>query len=457
MKFATKNIAYLISMSAYILCTLIALLSLPGANVVTSLLGFTCVTFISTNVYRSLRSYSRVGEIALFFASLVMTLGIVANMHYFTVVSGGTCDSPVLENFDANQIWEDSLAHYGASSNFTAVRALFGVYSAVLLRVFGLSLTVLLIANMFMIQSALVVGSLIAHNLTGDSRRSGYALCAAAAVCYLLTMGTLMLRDAWVIFAMALTAYGMTSTARYGWIATLVGAFLVSTIRVNYAWAIVVGLVLMHFYRDAPQRNIKRTAALIAAVIFFWSIPTILAITPTVAGVFDKEVLNEYYSLNHPQQYAYGAIVGNFMSFPLYKKILFLPVSAVVQFLIPFPWNFSRDLVFGYSEFYAHISYPWYIFGGIVLYYICFVLRRAPRKIALLTLWALFCWAVPCVLYGGTVSRYGLTSVILLAPCVAEVWANHLRRRSFVVFAACFVAIMATVLPICYYLQTAHY
>lgn len=444
-------------MCIYLVCTLVGLVLLPGAPVVQSLIGFGCVTLVVTATYRRVRSYHPAGEYALFAAALIMTLGIVANTYYFTTVSGGTCSSPVLQNFDSNQIWNDINAHYGIGDGYTASRALFGTFNAALMHLFGHSIVVLLIANMFMLLSALLVGSLVAHNLTGDRRTSGVALCASAAVCYLLTMGTLLLRDAWIIFAMALAAYGLTKQSRYNWIYTLVGAALIASIRPNWTFTIILGIVLMTFAKSSAQRNYLRALALCLAVFALWLVPTLCAISPTLEGCFDPEVLNQYYKFDYPQHNAYYSLLGNYYDFPLYKKILHLPITLIVQFFIPLPWNFTRYLNFGYTEAMAQFAYPWYVFGGLLLYYLCFVLRSADRRMQIITLWAMLCWAIPCVLYGGTVSRYALPMVILFAPCVAVVITKHLRERTFMRFAVCYAVMIGIALPTLYILQMAFY
>lgn len=205
-------------------------------------------------------------------------------------------------------------------------------------------------------------------------------------------------------------------------------------------------------YKQAAKKALIASILILAVM---WLIPKIFSIDVSISHFFDKELYERYYHFDHQQQRAFYAIVGNYHSFPFWKKLLYLPITLVVQMFIPFPWNYERDIAFGYTEAYAHFAYPWYLFAGMVIYYVIYLLRQATPRMRMFTLWALFCWAVPCVLFGGTVSRYGLPAVILMAPCVAEVLTNHLRDKRFIRFSACYIAVLAIALPICYILQNS--
>lgn len=441
---------------AYIVCTAITLLLLPGAPFASTLAQLVVPTLIATVVYRKLRSYTPAGEIALFAAAALMSIGLIANVHYFTTFSGGACDNPVLQNYDACTLWNHCNAHYGIGDKFVGGKGLYGEITAALMHMFGHSIVVPLVMNMYLILSSLVMVSLITVNLTGSTRAAGYAVCATAAVCYLLTMGTVMLRDAWVIYGMALAGYGLTGKGRYSWIAVIAGAFIVSAIRTNWVWSIAIGIIIMHFAAQREQRRPAQSVLLLAAVVVAWLMPTLLYFTTSFHGPFKAEVLNQYYHFDHDQQKAFYQIVGNYFDFPLYKKILFLPITIIIQFLIPFPWNYMRDAIYGFSQVYAHVAYPWYAFAGAVLYFVCIGRRGVSRKLLLFTVWAAICWAIPCLLFGGTVSRYGLPAVALLAPCVGVVFAQQLHQLRFKRFALCYVLLLAVVLPTCYIIQS-HY
>lgn len=448
------NLRFTALVCAYVACTAIALVALPGAPFVLTLVELLAPTLIATMVYRRLRSYSHAGEIALFAAATLMSIGLIANVHYFTTFSGGTCDNPSLQNYDSFTLWNHCNAHYGVGDNFAVGKGLFGELNAALMHMFGHSIVVPMVTNMYFILSSLVLVSLTTMNLTGDKRTAGCALCATAAVCYYLTMGTLLLRDAWVIFGMALAGYGLTYKGRYNWLAVIVGAALVSAIRTNWVWSIAIGIMIMFFAQQSNRRSYLQASLLISAIFVLWLVPTLLTLSPTMRHAFNAEILNQYYHFDHQQQQPFYHIIGNYFDFPFYKKILYLPLTLIVQFLIPFPWNYMRDVIYGFSQVYAHVAYPWYAFAGAVIYFICKANRTSPRKLQLFTLWAAFCWAVPCVLFGGTVSRYGLPAITLLAPCVGDVLTHHLRQPSFKRFALCYALLLALVLPTCYIIQT---
>ena len=113
-----------------------------------------------------------------------------------------------------------------------------------------------------------------------------------------------------------------------------------------------------------------------------------------------------------------------------------------------------RDIDFGISLVYAHIAYPWYLFGGTAIYYTFFDLRRSPALMRAIFLWGVIIWLIPCWSFGGTISRYGLMAVPLLAPAVSLTLTRSLRRRSFIIFSSLFILLVAITLLVCHHLQS---
>ena len=121
---------------------------------------------------------------------------------------------------------------------------------------------------------------------------------------------------------------------------------------------------------------------------------------------------------------SYNLIVDGYFGYPWWKKVILLPMTAAVQYLIPLPWGFCDDVHFGYTLAYAHISYPWYVIGGLILYFVAFEMHRASIRFQRIVEWGGLMWLVPAFLFAGTVSRYTLPILPLIIPAAVYVVAK---------------------------------
>lgn len=71
------------------------------------------------------------------------------------------------------------------------------------------------------------------------------------------------------------------------------------------------------------------------------------------------------------------------------------------------------------------------------------------KTVTRLVLWSLVCWLIPCYLFGGTISRYGLMAVPTVAPAVAlavlgpkysiRTWMSWAGVALLVVLVSCYI------------------
>lgn len=435
---------------------------LPGAPM-WSFAVFVAVAAVAQTVYtRWCGGATRTGAYVLLVVSALLAVGIIANVHYYTVVSGGTDAAPVLRNTDALRNWNDAVSILGVGVGESAAST-FGMYSAVIsavLSVTGVSITAALTLSMAMTLMSVICVGVTAWRLTADRRVSALSMASCAAVCYFLASGTLLIKDAWVIAAFALAATGLASAtkgdSRRMIVPLIVSAVMLLLSRPNMLGAIIVGVVIcVSAARIGERRHrIYLSAAVVVIVCAtLWYIAGYCEITPEAKGVIGLGQQNHWVRYDAPNQMAYYNIIGDYSSLAAWQKVLLMPVSAAVQYLIPFPWNWCRDVVFGPTSLYAHIAYPGYLFGIIVLYYLLRHRRRQPdRPLLLLTFWGVLCWLIPCYLFGGTISRYGLVAVPLLSPAVAIVIARP--NKELYRWTGWCAALLVVVLIICYILQT---
>lgn len=429
--------------------------------------GFAGITAAALAVYGFLcGGASRLGAYVLLGAATLLSIGIVVNVNYFTIGSGGTDAAPVLYNSDAWRTWNDALFHLDAGGE--AIPPTYGMYGgiiAVVMSLTGISVTAGLMVSMAATLMSILCSGIIAWRLIADRRIAAVSMACCAAVCYFLTSGTLLIKDAWVCASFAIVGVGFASSGdgscRRIVLPVYIGAVMLLLVRPNMLLAMAIGTVMciLPAAVDAEGRRKAWTYIGLCAgfCILLWGVGNIAQITPDAGGIINIGMSNEWIRYDAPNQLAYYNIIGDYSDLPVYYKVMMLPVTAAVQFLIPFPWNWGRDIIYGPTSFYAHIAYPWYLFGLMAFYYLFYgrheydmtVPYFRMKTVTRLVLWSLVCWLIPCYLFGGTISRYGLMAVPTVAPAVAlavlgpkysiRTWMSWAGVALLVVLVSCYI------------------
>lgn len=441
--------------AAYVVSVALELWLLPGAPFIPTAIALILMTVCVLGVYRHTAGWSTTGEAVLIGSAMLISFGLILNVYTYTTYYGGTDSAPVLFNTDAQRNFTDTMYHLGQSD----MRSYYthGLYPAVIAGIFaitGPSITAGICLSAICTLFTLVCVSSLWVRLTGDRARAWLCMACTAAVCYLMMEGTILLKDAWCILAIAMAATGLAKPSGAGGIILgAAGALMLLVARSNMILGLIPGAIT--FWMASPRKRTETrfyvsallvfTAAYIGAEILNWT-----PMTTTVIGVNDNDIY-----FNEERQAGYIETVGNFVEMPLWQRVLAMPFCAVLQFLLPFPWNYMRDVPFGMFEAYAHFQLPWYLFGGLFIYYLGGTWRRSPRPVLACALWALLLWLVPVWCFGGTISRYGLMAVPLAAPAVAFTLQDSPRRRSLRIFALIFIILLVASLIVCHHIQSA--
>lgn len=432
----------------YIIVVLLALLLLPGADLLFTSLSMAGVWIIVSAIYQSMPWRNREGWWTLLIATTILSLGIITNVHHFTTLSGGTAQLPTLLNPDAARYYNDALNSVGNPNGIATdfKNHGYGLIISWIWGITGVSIVPPLILNMLLMLMAIIMcGGIAWRVLRGTTSKSGrwIASCAmimATSVCYFLNSGTLLLKEAGLIFAFSLIGLAMTSlvipaSSQRNTIIFLLmfalGAVILSFLRYNYLLMPIIGIIILVKW----QRNTLISGGIMAlTAIVCWITTATLAdyhqfdLTGSTAHIISGTAMNNAFFLDNPGHTTYNNIVDGYFSFPWWKKCLLLPMTAAVQYLIPLPWGFSDDIDFGYTLAYAHVSYPWYAVGALILFYFISAMRRSPDALRRLSAWGALMWLVPAFLFAGTVSRYTLPMLPLLIPSatyIVATWKQH--------------------------------
>ena len=439
-------------------------LLLPGASLLTTSLGWALI-FAAVALPSLLCSWcTRKAAWILWGASVVMTVGVIVNCHYYVHIWGcGDAARPILMNLDHWSAWNNALYNLGVDhavqSDWPAEG--YGRFIGLVMGGTAVDIAIPLLFNCFCVLATIALTAAIAAHCTADrpnrSKTALWAIVLMTLMVDLIASGAGLLKDAPVSLATALTAWAalrmrLKSNVLLPLAAVAAAIFITFYVRPNY---LTVLIVIVPAMCSRSTRNIGLAAIVVAACVILLAYAHIERAAATVQEHFSAELITGLDDSDfEPQHAAYYEIFSFYFSAPLWKRLLLLPIAMGVQFLIPLPWNWAGNLAFGPFVAIAYFGFCRYFTGLLVAFYLFTTLRRRQITLALrLCLVGLLFYAGAAYIYGGTVSRYGIPLLCLLVPCAAELWARrreHPALRAWLIIGGCGVA---TALIACYILS----
>ncbi|MDE5643427.1 MAG: hypothetical protein K2I56_08040 [Muribaculaceae bacterium] len=428
-------------------------------------------------VCRRLSWHSKGCAWLLLVCAAIIGSGVILNCWYFTTASGGTDAAPVLHNFDAELNWEfytmsniKDLATdrfpgfcFNRASGYPYLMRALGA-------VFGPSIAFLLGFNMLCVMLTVILcGSITRKCMQGHSFNTCVTpeLCAMivlASNSYFLVTGTIFIKDAVIqlLFACMIYLLIVMKDSRRNDAKTLAAAFgtilLIALVRHQLLPLLLPGFFLILFRSRQMWAKLLPLCAFTAIVYgAVMALPTheeydmAFSILTGPRATHPEKVTT--FIVDNSRTDMIFKITGNLDQQMPWMRVLWLPVTMLCQFLIPFPWNFTRDMIYGPSQFYAHISFPGYLAGIVLCYYILFMWRRGPRLANRLLCWGIILYAVVAFHWSGSVSRYCLMFIPLAAPAISFCLLTAWRKRSLYVWASLCSVLLASVLIVCHRLS----
>lgn len=425
-------------------------------------LWLTGVWVVAAGIYGMTPWRDTTGAMALTAAMTLLSVGVTLNVGFFTYGSGGTAASPVLFNDDASVAWNNALTYLGLADSFSPLsRRGYGLMCAAMMAVGGVNIVVPLVFNVLATLATVIMAGGLAYRCAGSNgearRRAGLAMAVTASVCYLLGSGCILVKDAMVIAAVTATAYAMAAAVARrlsaGCVAAAAAAVAVLTvIRPNYLPFVAIGVVIVTAGHPNRRRLTVAAAGVTVALTALWIATQLTAHAATAIDTLTSSDASEL-TFDNPNQTAYLNMRGNYAVQPWYVRLATLPLSMAVQYLIPFPWNFMRDTIYGPTLLYSHIAYPWYAIGGVFMFYIVKAMRHDSAASRRLALWAVAMFAAIAYISAGTISRYFLPFIPAMVPAVVMTACRYGRRRGFRIWCAVYICLMVVVLGVCHHLQ----
>ena len=423
----------------------------PGARWSTVSLCYALVLALSVSGLRLCAWRSHAACMIVLVAVTALFIGVTVNVNYYTYGSGGSITHPMLRNSDAYRIWWAGVALIAEDVHPSYYMA---YPTWILLKLFGRDffMATVLQSSLFASLSLVVTGEL-AWQLTRRRDVALGAMLGMSLMCYFMVQGTLLIKDDALVLGMGLAALGIVRLCRCrgagdaaSWLPALAGVALMFY-RPNFLLFIVLGAVIFGLRR----RPDLRLAALSVIAVAVWIVIVSNIDNPDpvkmAASSERAHVMNTHTS-------PWDDFIGYYPALSVLRKLVLLPASVAVQFLIPFPWNYGRDMIFGPTLAVAHFGYTWYLAGGVFLYWLFGRFRRSPVEMRLLAIWYILMYAGTAFGYSGRVSRYCLPYLPLIIPIVSCTVIDCWRSRRFITWMGVFAALMTVTLLVCHSIHT---
>jgi len=420
-------------------------------------------------VLRRDRAWSWMSSVILFLLACFLVYLDYKRLTIYTLVDGYSLQEPNVVG-DARRYYKWALNQYdGRYEPFKVAFPGFPLMLVGLWKMFGLSVIWPQAMNlMFTLMSVVFTGKLtrrlLSHRVTVSPR---YLLAGGMLMTCLLSfylvMGTAILKEGSVFMAMMIAAFVLSSMASgeeerhhpYRDMALFALACItLGLVRTTYLYFIALGVMLMalpHWRRDW---NFSLALLLIAGLSLFLG-------NQLSYYSFDRHAeiasggwnMQRYFVVGESQQF-YHDLLNYYFLYPVWHKVLMLPLTMSVQFFIPLPWTFYEQptLVNTVSRF----TYGWYVVGGTALFYYLVMSWRRGDNMGVWPWWPALAYAALAYVVAGSVARYLTPFLPLFVPVtmyvLCHVYEGH-WRKSFIWWWVVLPFVIAAVLLLCLEIQ----
>lgn len=376
--------------------------------------------------------------------AMVLIVGVAVDVAQFC--PDGDFENPTLANPDSYRLFTAALQLYNGEE-ITVIMAYRGIPAllSAIWHITGITIFAPLLLSVLLTLAAIALTSGIArHILPHLSQRYhilAMALCAAC--CYYVGCGMLILKEPYLFFGVSLAIYAMAARC---WWCFAIAVAVIAPVRDGVLYYFLLVLPLFISRKDWKPAAVG--IAIVFAGLLLGELLTIENNTRYIDGTLGNTTFTSDYLAN-PNHSTFNSIFADYYSSPLWLRVLMLPVTCGVQFLVPFPFDFTKYWDFGYTQSYSQFTFPWYIMGGILLFFIYRMIASPRRE----PLWrwgvlAIISFVVPAYMFAGSVSRYWLPFMPLYAVLITATIQRLTCgcRRQFAIFYSAYLVLLVAAL-----------
>ncbi|MBR5102666.1 MAG: hypothetical protein IK092_06035, partial [Muribaculaceae bacterium] len=339
-------------------------------------------------VYSRWRNASMVGRIVLFAVAMLLVWSALSNITFWTLDSGGTLEVPNLRSDDRGY-YQWALNHYDGRCPPPVISFYgFSVIMLGLWKVLGVSVVWPIAFNIMLTLLVVVITAMTAVRVIGDKvnsdgkRVAWLAMLLTSLLFHLMSQGVRIQKEATIYLGFALVGYALAGmknevqskrdcavdVSLFG-----LGVLLLSFVRLGMSYLILASVLLMGLTHWRHNKfKMLMMVALVGLSFLFGLMVANYTMQQQVVIVDGGTAMKSRFMVG-PTQTPYALIIGDYFNYPMWRRVLLLPITSGVQFIVPFPWNYSGMSLKVEASMLARVQWTWYLIGGIAFYYYIFV------------------------------------------------------------------------------------
>lgn len=428
-------------------------------------------------VYSHSKHCCRWGQWLLLTIGFLLAIYVVMSIKACTIDVGATFEEPDL-NSDSGGYYAWALSHYDGRCGEPKLP--FKGLPLLMLwqwKVLGVSIAWPMAMNyMFTLLTIVMTGKVACRMLCRkfeDFKPSTIAVVAmflVALMGFLISQGLRIQKESGCALGLILVGYTLAGLAsgekltkrdRNRDIAIFVtGCLLMAMVRTNFVYFAVVGAAMMAFSNHRKHWKYGAVLTVISLIITVaFSIIFSYSFGQQYRTVDGGDAMALAFKVTAVQQ-PYFNIIGDYYHFPEWKRLLLLPVTSGVQYVIPFPWLYDYSHA-SFFELLPRFRVMWYFVGGACLHYFLYITILHPKSnnLGMWAWWPLALFMIIAFITGGSVSRYALPLQPLFVVIALYVLLNVKRgiyRRSFTIWMIIYTFVLLAILVLCYNAQSEY-
>ncbi len=441
-------------------------------------LAFIVAYLIPRLLYSQSKLSCRSGQWLLLVVSTLLTLYMIYSMKVWTNHSDFSLEMPDLHS-DDGCYYSWALSHYDGRCPSPKIpfKGL-PLFMLGLWKVLGVSVVWPMALNfMFTLLSIVIAGKisnrLLSHRFPNVSPASISALTMllASLLCFLLSQCARIQKEAGCTLGITMVGYCLAGFAsetplsknekRRDIIIFVAGTLILALIRTNFAYFAMIGAAMMAFARGRSQWKRGALLAVVAlSITVLFSILFSYGFGQQYRTIDGGDAMALAFKMGFLQQ-PYLSLIGDYYHYPEWERLLLLPITAGVQYIIPFPWLYDYEGV-EMMNILPRIRFMWYFVGGVCIYYYLYinVLHHKHSNLGMWAWWPLVSFLFIAFITGGSVSRYVLPLQPLFVVIAIYVLL-HVKegsyRRSFIIWMIVYTLVLIATLIVCYHIQLNYF
>ena len=387
-----------------------------------------------------------------------------------TLFDGYSLQTPNLKG-DARGYYKWALSRYDGSYEKSYVPSPgFPMMMLGLWKVFGVSVIWPQAMNlMFMLTSVVFTGKftrrLLSHRVSVSPRRLlAVGMLMTSLLTFYLVIGTSLLKEGSLSLATTMSAFAISSLGagddecRHSItdiVLFVLSCLLLAIVRPAFLYFIAMGVVVMSL--PCLKREWRFSLGLMVVIGI-----SLLLGEQLTHNAFARQAeiagggwnMQRFYVIGESKQF-YHDLLNYYFLYPVWHKVVMLPLTMSVQFFIPLPWSYYYTAS-SFIETFGRFTYGWYFVGGTSLFYYFILSWRKGENMGLWPWWPAMAYASLAYVMAGSVARYVAPILPLFVPIAVYVLCRVYEgrcRKSFIWWWIVLVIVIALVLLLCLEIQ----